>query len=81
MRRHLKALDPDHPIAVIESPRAPAPAPSKPDRPLLPELSDPPHAAALTAPLAPHQVAANAADVAVSTRLDDALDVTFVNAS
>jgi len=40
-------------------------------RPLLRELSDPPHTAALTAPLAPNQVAADAADVAVSTRLDD----------
>ena len=39
-------------------------------RPLLRELSNPPHTAALTAPLAPHQVTANAADIAVSTRAD-----------
>lgn len=37
-------------------------------RPLLEELSSPPHVAALTAPLAVNQVKANAADVAVSTR-------------
>jgi hypothetical protein len=37
-------------------------------RPLCEELSSPPHTAALTAPLSPHPVGANAADVAVSTR-------------
>ncbi len=42
-------------------------------RPLLRELSDPAHTAALTAPLAPHQVTANAADIAVSTRPDDGI--------
>jgi hypothetical protein len=42
-------------------------------RPLLRELSDPAHTAALTAPLAPHQVTANAADIAVSTRADDGI--------
>jgi len=40
-------------------------------RPLLRELSDGPHTAALTAPLAAHAVTANAADIAVSTRQDD----------
>ncbi len=34
VRQHLKTLDPDHPIAIIEAPRAPAPAPNAPDRPL-----------------------------------------------
>ena len=34
VRQHLKALDPDHPLALIEAPRAPAPAPKAPDRPL-----------------------------------------------
>jgi hypothetical protein len=37
-------------------------------RPLLRELSDAAHTAALTAPLAQHAVTANAADIAVSTR-------------
>jgi hypothetical protein len=37
-------------------------------RPLLVELSDAPHTAALTAPLSPHHVVANARDVAVSAR-------------
>jgi hypothetical protein len=32
VRQHLKALDPDHPIAIIEAPRAPSSAPGKPDR-------------------------------------------------
>lgn len=32
--RHLKALDPDHPVAIIEAPRAPGPSPGTPDRPL-----------------------------------------------
>src|SRR4051812_6192370 len=40
-------------------------------RPLLRELSDGPHTAALTAPLAAHVVTANATDIAVSTRHDD----------
>jgi hypothetical protein len=39
-------------------------------RPLLQELSDAPHTAALTAPLAAQQISANAADIAVSTRHD-----------
>ncbi len=39
-------------------------------RPLLRELSDGPHTAALTAPLAAHPVTANAADIAVSARQD-----------
>ena len=39
-------------------------------RPLLQELSDAAHTAALTAPLAPHAVTANAADIAVSARQD-----------
>ena len=34
VRRHLKTLDPDHPLALIEAPRAPAPAHGAPDRPL-----------------------------------------------
>ena len=34
VRKHLKTLDPDHPIAIIEAPRAPAPGPTAPDRPL-----------------------------------------------
>jgi hypothetical protein len=34
VRKHLKTLDPDHPIAIIEAPRAPAPAYGKPDKPL-----------------------------------------------
>jgi hypothetical protein len=34
VRQHLKTLDPDHPIAIIEAPRAPAPGPNAPDRPL-----------------------------------------------
>jgi hypothetical protein len=34
VRNHLKTVDPDHPIAIIEAPRAPAPAPGAPDRPL-----------------------------------------------
>ncbi len=34
VRKHLKTLDPDHPVAITEAPRAPAPAPSKPDKPL-----------------------------------------------
>jgi hypothetical protein len=41
-------------------------------RPLLRELSDAPHTAALTAPLAAHPITASATDVAVSTREDDA---------
>jgi hypothetical protein len=40
-------------------------------RPLLRELSDGPHTAAFTAPLATHAVTANATDIAVSTRQDD----------
>ena len=39
-------------------------------RPLLVELSDAPHTAALTAPLSGHPVAANAPDIAVSARED-----------
>ena len=34
VRKHLRALDPDHPVAIIEAPRAPSPAPQTPDRPL-----------------------------------------------
>ena len=34
VRKHLKTLDPDHPIAIIEAPRAPAPTRGAPDRPL-----------------------------------------------
>jgi hypothetical protein len=41
-------------------------------RPLLRELSDGPHTAAFTAPLAAHAVTANAADVTVSAREDAA---------
>jgi hypothetical protein len=51
-------------------------------RPLLRELSDGPHTAALTAPLAAHPVTANAPDVAVSARQDgDALYVIAVRRS
>ena len=32
--RHLRSLDPDHPIAIIEAPRGPSPGPGKPDVPL-----------------------------------------------
>ena len=32
VRKHLRVLDPDHPIAIIEAPRAPSQAPSGPDR-------------------------------------------------
>lgn len=32
--RHLRTLDPAHPIAIIEAPRAPSPKPGSPDRPL-----------------------------------------------
>ena len=31
VRQHLKALDPDHPLTLIEAPRAPAPTPKAPD--------------------------------------------------
>jgi hypothetical protein len=34
VRQHLATIDPDHPIAIIQAPRAPAPAGSKQDRPL-----------------------------------------------
>lgn len=34
VRRHLAAIDPDHPVAIIEAPRAPSPPGSKEDRPL-----------------------------------------------
>jgi hypothetical protein len=47
-------------------------------RPLLRELSDPAHTAALTAPLAAHQVTANAADIALSTRMDDATGTLYL---
>ena len=51
-------------------------------RPLLRELSDGPHTAAFTAPLAAHAVAANAADIAVSARQDgEALYVIAVRRS
>jgi hypothetical protein len=40
-------------------------------RPLLKELSDAPHTAALTAPLVAHPVKANAADIGVSARQAD----------
>jgi hypothetical protein len=51
-------------------------------RPLLRELSDGPHTAAFTAPLAAHPVTANAADIAVSARQDtDALYVIAVRRS
>ena len=30
VRKHLQALDPDHPIAIIQAPRAPAPTPRSP---------------------------------------------------
>lgn len=51
-------------------------------RPLLVELSSPPHREALTAPLAERQVKANAADVAVSTRQAEGfLDVIAVRRS
>jgi hypothetical protein len=39
-------------------------------RPLLRELSDAPHTAALTAPLSAHKITANAADIALSARQD-----------
>jgi hypothetical protein len=32
--RHLKQLDPNHPVAIIEAPRAPGPTPNSRDRPL-----------------------------------------------
>jgi hypothetical protein len=32
--RHLRALDPDHPLAIIEAPRGPSPGPTQPDTPL-----------------------------------------------
>ncbi|MGZ4291696.1 MAG: hypothetical protein ACXVQQ_03780, partial [Gaiellaceae bacterium] len=32
--QHLRALDPDHPVAIIEAPRNPAPEPGQADRPL-----------------------------------------------
>jgi hypothetical protein len=31
---HLKTLDPDHPLVIIEAPRAPGPTPQSPDKPL-----------------------------------------------
>src|SRR4051794_1300412 len=31
---HLRAIDPDHPVAIIEAPRGPAPAPGEHDTPL-----------------------------------------------
>jgi hypothetical protein len=34
VRQHLASIDPDHPIAIIQAPRAPAPPGSKQDRPL-----------------------------------------------
>ncbi|HST17740.1 MAG TPA: hypothetical protein VLK36_08735 [Gaiellaceae bacterium] len=34
VRKHLRTLDPDHPIAIIEAPRAPSKTPGGPDRPL-----------------------------------------------
>jgi hypothetical protein len=32
--KHLRTRDPDHPLAIIEAPRAPSPRPKTPDRPL-----------------------------------------------
>jgi len=34
VRKHLRTLDPDHPIAIIQAPRAPSKTPGGPDRPL-----------------------------------------------
>ena len=34
VREHLRSLDPDHPLAIVEAPRDPPPAPGAPDRPL-----------------------------------------------
>jgi hypothetical protein len=32
--QHLRSLDPDHPVVIIQAPRAPGPAPGTPDKPL-----------------------------------------------
>jgi hypothetical protein len=32
--KHVRALDPDHPVVIIEAPRGPGPAPGSPDTPL-----------------------------------------------
>jgi hypothetical protein len=34
--RHLRALDPNHPLVIVEAPRAPGPTPQSPTRPLTP---------------------------------------------
>lgn len=43
--RHLRSLDPDHVVAMIEAPRDPSPGPNRPDRPLT-ESAVRPYAAA-----------------------------------
>jgi len=34
VHQHLRTLDPNHPVVIIEAPRAPGPTPQSPDRPL-----------------------------------------------
>jgi hypothetical protein len=41
VRDHVRARDPDHPLAIIEAPRDPAPSPTAPDRPLTATILQP----------------------------------------